>query len=275
MLSWQAGNASGPFLTGTMIQGLLMVNDPTYSPTAWQGTLFIFAVTLLMYVINIYAHKTIPLISNLFLVLHILGFLVIVIVLWVLAPHQSAHNVFVNVQNSGGWSNKGVSIMVGQISAIFGLLSKCTSLDVHTSNANTDQAPTQLPTWLRRSRMLAELSLSPSRAPTSSTASSVSSSSSASSSPSTTCRTRSTTRLATPSSTSSRRPSPSAASTPWLPLSSSSSRPATSNSTSQPRVKPGPSPATGVSPSPTGSARSTPSARSPPTPSCCRVSSCA
>jgi hypothetical protein len=43
-LSWQAGNAADCFLTGTIAQALIVVNNPGYQPQRWQGTLFVFAM---------------------------------------------------------------------------------------------------------------------------------------------------------------------------------------------------------------------------------------
>jgi hypothetical protein len=42
-LSWQTGNAADCFLTGTISQALIVVNNPSYEPQHWQGTLFVFA----------------------------------------------------------------------------------------------------------------------------------------------------------------------------------------------------------------------------------------
>lgn len=123
-LSWQAGTASGSYLTGTIIQGLITVNSPSYEPTNWQGTLFIFAMVLVIYMCNIYGAQLVPEAQIYFLVLHVSLFLVIMVVLWVKAPHVSAEAVFTQFSNEGGWSSMGVSVMVGQITAIFTLLCK-------------------------------------------------------------------------------------------------------------------------------------------------------
>ncbi|MCJ1475970.1 hypothetical protein MMC13_004634 [Lambiella insularis] len=122
VLSWQAGAASGSFLTGTVIQALLAVNDPNYSPTNWQGTLFVCAMALLLYIANIWGWKLTSMVQNFLLFLHIGGFLAVIIVLWVMAPHQSASSVFTGFTNEGGWSSMGLSLMVGQIIAIYGSL---------------------------------------------------------------------------------------------------------------------------------------------------------
>lgn len=123
-LSWQAGNASGSFLTGTIIQALLTINYPDYVPQAWQGTLFVFAMVAIVYSVNIWGAQVWPKIQNGLMILHILGFFAVIIVLWVLAPHQSAEAVFTGFTNEGGWSSMGLSLMVGQITAIYSLLGK-------------------------------------------------------------------------------------------------------------------------------------------------------
>jgi choline transport protein len=139
-LSWQAGTASGPFLVGTMIQALITVNDPTYTPTNWQGTLFVFAVTILVFILNVWGSRAMPVIQNLMLMLHILGFLTIVICLWVLAPRNTAETVFTAFTNEGGWSSMGLSLMVGQISAIYGLI--CSDAAAHMSEEIKDAGVT-------------------------------------------------------------------------------------------------------------------------------------
>ncbi|KAF2807267.1 amino acid transporter [Mytilinidion resinicola] len=121
-LSWQAGNASGSFLTGTIIQALVGLNHPEYDPKPYQGTLLVFAMVLIVYIVNMWGAQIWPTIQNGLFVLHVLGFLVTIIVLWVMAPHQSAKAVFTQFTNSGGWSSMGVSLMVGQITSIYSLL---------------------------------------------------------------------------------------------------------------------------------------------------------
>ncbi|KAF2204121.1 amino acid transporter [Delitschia confertaspora ATCC 74209] len=121
-LSWQAGNASGSFLTGTMVQALLVVNYPDYVWENWHGTLLVFAMVLLLYIVNVWGAQVWPRIQNGLLILHVLGFLAVIICLWVLAPHQSAKSVFTEFTNAGGWPTMGLSLMVGQITAIYSLL---------------------------------------------------------------------------------------------------------------------------------------------------------
>ena len=123
-LSWQSGNASGSFLTGTIIQGLITINNPNYQPTNWQGTLLVFAMVSIVFVSNIWGARSVPGAQNFLLVVHVGLFLAIVIVLWALAPKTPAKVVFTEFSNGGGWNNMGLSLMIGQISAIYGLTSR-------------------------------------------------------------------------------------------------------------------------------------------------------
>lgn len=124
-LSWQAGTASGPFLVGTLIQACAIVMYPEYEPTNWQGTLMVIAVTLLVWVLNIWGSDLMPVFQNVMLVIHVFGFLAIIIVLWVLSPRASTTTTFTKFTNTGGWSSMGLSLMVGQISAIYACICEC------------------------------------------------------------------------------------------------------------------------------------------------------
>jgi amino acid transporter len=136
-LSWQAGNASGSFLTGTIIQALVTVNYPdTYEPKPFHGTLLVFACVALIFSVNVYASHIWPYLQNGLMALHVLGFLVTIIVLWVCAPHQSAKAVFTEFTNEGGWPTMGLSLMVGQITAIFSLLGTFCVIRYHKISAN-------------------------------------------------------------------------------------------------------------------------------------------
>ena len=123
VLAWQAGAASGSFLTGTIIQGLITLRDPSYVPQNWHGTLFVFAMIAVIYFFNVYAASWMPRIQNILLVLHLLCWVVIVVVLFTMAPQNSAKTVFTSFYNGGNWSSMGISLMIGQITAIYGSLS--------------------------------------------------------------------------------------------------------------------------------------------------------
>lgn len=86
VLGWQTGAAAGAFLTGTMIQGLLVLNYPTYVYESWHGTLLMIAMGLFSVFFNTVLARKLPMIEGLVLMVHIGAFFGIIVTLWVLAP---------------------------------------------------------------------------------------------------------------------------------------------------------------------------------------------
>ena len=96
---------------GTIIQGLLVLNDPTYNYQRWHGTLLMYAVLALTIFVNTLAVRLLPAIEGVILALHVLGFLAILIPLVHLAPHSPADLVFVTWSNLAGYPD-GLSWLV-------------------------------------------------------------------------------------------------------------------------------------------------------------------
>ncbi len=110
---WQGAICAICFITGTIIQGLMILNDDTYIPQAWHGTLLTMAVAAFAVVFNTVLAKKLPLVEAFLLVLHVLGLFAIIIVLWILAPIANAHDVWFRFSNAGGWNSNGTATMVG------------------------------------------------------------------------------------------------------------------------------------------------------------------
>jgi choline transport protein len=121
-LGWQTGLASIAFISGTLIQGLIVLNNPNYIYERWHGTLLVIAITAFAIIFNTFFAQRLPMVERLVLVIHLLGFFAIVIPLWILAPRNSAIAVFTQFSTAGGWSSTGLSVMVGMLSPIYALL---------------------------------------------------------------------------------------------------------------------------------------------------------
>lgn len=141
-MGWQTGITSIAFLAGTQIQGLLVLNLETYDFQRWHGTLLVIAVSCFSVIFNTVAAKQLPMVEGLVLILHVFGFFAILIPLWVLAPRNSASVVFTQFSNNGGWSNLGLSCLVGMLSPVFTLLGWSLALQVEVATANIFQALT-------------------------------------------------------------------------------------------------------------------------------------
>lgn len=115
VITWQSLVAAGSYVSGTMVQGILILNYPAYHYQRWHGTLLFYAALTFALVVNTYLGRFLPQIESLMLLFHVLGFFGLLIPLIYLAPHQPAEVVFTSFQNDGGWSTTALSFFVGLI----------------------------------------------------------------------------------------------------------------------------------------------------------------
>ena len=106
------------YVTGTLVQGLLILNYPSYDYQRWHGTLLFYAVLAFALFVNTYLGRLLPQIESMMFLFHIMGFFGVLIPLVYLAPHQSANEVFTTFLNLGDWSTNGLSFFVGLITAM-------------------------------------------------------------------------------------------------------------------------------------------------------------
>ncbi|KAF2864464.1 hypothetical protein K470DRAFT_267307 [Piedraia hortae CBS 480.64] len=113
-LAWIATVATECLFAGTIIQGVMVMDYSGYEGTRWQGTLLTWAVILCCIFINVVIPNWLPRFEVFILVLHIAGFLAIVITMWVMSPSIGSHaSVWQTVLNEGGWPTQGLSFCVG------------------------------------------------------------------------------------------------------------------------------------------------------------------
>ncbi len=114
-IAWIAVLATGSIFVGTIWQGLIILDNDSYPPQKWQGTLLCWAVLAVAIFINTVVSGLLPMIEGIILVLHILGFVAVIVPLVYLSPHGSAASVFKTVLNEGNWPTQGISYCVGFI----------------------------------------------------------------------------------------------------------------------------------------------------------------
>lgn len=116
---WQGTAASGAYLAGSMLQGLISFTMPQYHGQTWQGTLIVWAVVLVAVLINTVVSSLLPKIEGMILVLHIVGFFGVLITLVTFGAHGDASEVFATFRNEGAWPTQGLSFFVGLLGLIF------------------------------------------------------------------------------------------------------------------------------------------------------------
>lgn len=117
-IGWQGAIVGLSFVAGATVQGLITLNNPTYEPQQWHGTLLVIAAVVIAIAINTLLAKTLPIAEWFILVLHIVGLFAIIIPLLVMAPKNSARVALLDITNSGGWSTTGTSFMVGLLTVL-------------------------------------------------------------------------------------------------------------------------------------------------------------
>ncbi|GAW17226.1 hypothetical protein ANO14919_066800 [Xylariales sp. No.14919] len=121
LTGWQAATASGAYLTGTAVQGLIILTHPEYLDTIqnWHGTLLFWAVLLLGYAINTALSSLLARFEGLVLVFHILGFFAVIFPLVFLSEHSTSQAVWNNWLNLGDWPTQGLSFSIGILGNVF------------------------------------------------------------------------------------------------------------------------------------------------------------
>ncbi|RMZ66778.1 amino acid polyamine transporter I [Pyrenophora seminiperda CCB06] len=120
LCGWLASLGSGAFLTGGLIQGLMVLCQPdSYVPHNWHVTLLYWAVIGFAVFINVAAGWLLPKFEGALLILHILGFFAILIPLIILGPQGDAKQIFTTFVNNGGWDSQGLSFCIGIMGSVF------------------------------------------------------------------------------------------------------------------------------------------------------------
>jgi hypothetical protein len=124
MIGWQAIVASGCYLSASLVQGLVALNDPGYGRTAWQLMLLYWATLVLSLSVNTFLSHQLPHIESLILILHTFGFFAILIPMVYFGPHGDAKEVFTTFLNGGAWPSNGISFLIGSLGPAFSILGK-------------------------------------------------------------------------------------------------------------------------------------------------------
>ena len=119
---WQGSVVGLSFLAGTIIQGLITLNNPNYSPQPWHGTLLVIAVVAFAIIFNTSLAKKLPLVEGIILLIHVVGVFAIVIPLLVLAPRNDSRTALLHFNNGGNWPTMGVAFMVGLLTSLGSML---------------------------------------------------------------------------------------------------------------------------------------------------------
>jgi amino acid transporter len=110
------------YITGQMAQYSIVVGNLDFNAQPWQCWLFVVAFCGGGAFLNTVGAKHLALMEVVVAAMFVLGYAANVIVLWVMAPHNSASAVFSTFQNGTGWANFGFGILTSQTQALYLLI---------------------------------------------------------------------------------------------------------------------------------------------------------
>ncbi|CAG8956651.1 hypothetical protein HYFRA_00011962 [Hymenoscyphus fraxineus] len=112
VLGWVSATATASFFASSLIQGLVILCNPSYEAERWHGTFIYWAVILLTLSVNTIFSKVLPAFEVTVLILHVLGFFAVLIPLVKLAPHTNSSEIWGTFLNSG-WNTMGLAFFIG------------------------------------------------------------------------------------------------------------------------------------------------------------------
>lgn len=122
-LGWVTGCPATAQLTGSLIQGLVLLKNPNADfVSLWQFSLLVMLILLLAGGLNIFNTRTLTKVEGIFLVLHVLGYVAFLIIFWVMGKHSSAKSVFTTFADEGNWGSNGLATLVGITTPLWSFL---------------------------------------------------------------------------------------------------------------------------------------------------------
>ncbi|KAK4975186.1 hypothetical protein LTR42_004396 [Elasticomyces elasticus] len=119
-LGWISGvTACGVQLAGLVQAMVLEFHLDANVQDLWQLTLMIWLFILLAVGFNTFFAHHLPLAEGIVLFLHIFAFFAFLLVMWIMADHAPASQVFTDFHDGGGWGSIGLSCLVGLTTPIW------------------------------------------------------------------------------------------------------------------------------------------------------------
>ena len=111
--AWQAIAVSGCYLIATILQGIVVLGQPDYTPQAWHTLLIMWAISLFSVLVNSTTGRALARFEGVVLIVHLVGFFCVLIPMVYLGRHNDPATVFTTFLNEGGWPTQGLSFLVG------------------------------------------------------------------------------------------------------------------------------------------------------------------
>ncbi|KAI1327325.1 amino acid transporter [Xylariaceae sp. FL0255] len=111
--AWQSIAVYAGYGVATMLQGVISLTQPSYSPQTWHTVLILWGAQIFAALMNTTSSRVLAKFESFVLILQLLGFFGVLIPMVYLSGHNRAEAVFLNFSNTGGWSSQALSFFVG------------------------------------------------------------------------------------------------------------------------------------------------------------------
>lgn len=118
-LGWLASTAGSTQVLATQVEAIVQVYQPDFACTGWQYTLMMWAFNLVTIVFNTWGSGFLPALEIGSLIMHAVGFIIVIIPVLVMAPKNTAEEVFIQWENNSGWSSMGTAFLLSQITILY------------------------------------------------------------------------------------------------------------------------------------------------------------
>lgn len=117
--AWICNVAGAMSVLSNTVSGLIIFNNPTYTPQRWHVTVLLIGFTLTLTVINFGLRRILNPLENIGGALHILLFIVVIAVLTSMSTYSSTEFVFRTLTRNSGWDNPGIAWSIGLLTTAF------------------------------------------------------------------------------------------------------------------------------------------------------------
>lgn len=101
-LSWQSFTASDCMFAAQLVMALVQMGNPDFAVKNWQTALISILIGTLITAINVLGARQLPIVEDAFALMHLVGFVVVLITVAVASPKTDAREVFLNFSDNGG-----------------------------------------------------------------------------------------------------------------------------------------------------------------------------
>lgn len=115
-IGWQASTAGNALIVAQQIQALVAFTHPSWSAPSgfdWLTTVLMLGTMAASTGVNMYGIGLLPWLEGVMFILHIAGFLAILLPLWIIGDKTPAEKVFFTFEDNAGWGSVGLSCLVG------------------------------------------------------------------------------------------------------------------------------------------------------------------